>query len=102
MDFGWMIPIDKIVHFLMYFGLSGATAFNYIHIKRGRIDMRKLIVGAFLIPVIYGGAIELLQHYFFPPRLGDWYDFLADMLGSLSALPFAFAFKNYLIKNRFR
>lgn len=101
-DLGWGIPIDKIGHFLMYFGLSGATALNYIHIKRGRIDMKKLIVGAFLLPIIYGGIIELMQNYIFYPRSGDWFDFLADILGSLAALPFALSFKSYLIKNRFR
>jgi len=100
LDFG--IPIDKIVHFLMFFGLSGATAINYIHLEVGRIDMKKLLIGAFLIPILYGGFVELVQHFFFDSRSGDWFDFLADVLGSLAAFPVAIVFKNYLIKNRFR
>jgi len=96
----WIIPVDKVVHFLMYFGLSGATAINYIYIKKGFVDIRKLLLGAFLLPIFYGGLIEIVQHYYFPPRAGDWFDFLADMLGSLSALPFALLFKNYLLKRQ--
>jgi len=101
-ELDWIIPFDKIVHFLMFLGLSGATAFNYIYLKKGCISMKKLIIGAFFLPIVYGGSIELIQHYFFTVRSGDWYDFLADLLGSLTALPIALLFRNYLIKNKFR
>ncbi|MBD8348390.1 VanZ family protein [Dysgonomonas sp. GY617] len=97
-SFDFFIPMDKIVHFCMYLGLSGATAINYIHGKRGHVNTQKLIIAAFLLPILYGGFIEILQHYFFPPRAGDWFDFLADMLGSLTALPIAFQYRNYLKK----
>lgn len=99
-DVDWIIPVDKVVHFLMYFGLSGATAINYIYIKKGQIEMWKLILGAFLIPILYGGFIEIVQHYFFSNRSGDWADFIADLLGSLAAFPIVLAFKSYLIKKQ--
>ncbi len=101
-ELDWIIPADKVVHFLMFLGLSGATAFNYIYLKKGYISMGKLIFGAIFLPIIYGGSIELIQHYFFPVRSGDWYDFLADLLGSLTALPIALLFRNYLIKTKLR
>ncbi|NDW09106.1 VanZ family protein [Dysgonomonas sp. 520] len=94
----FFIPMDKLVHFCMYFGLSGAAAVNYIWNKKGQANVYKLIIGAFLLPVIYGGLIELVQHYYFPPRAGDWYDFMADTLGSIAALPIAFYFRKYLLK----
>lgn len=97
-SFDFFIPTDKLVHFCMYLGLSGATAINYIHGKRGHINILKLIIAAFLLPILYGGFIEILQHNFFPPRSGDWFDFLANTLGSLTALPIAFKYRNYLIK----
>ncbi len=97
-SFDFFIPLDKIVHFCMYLGLSGATAINYIHGEKGFINTRRLLVGAFLLPILYGGSIELLQHYFFPPRSGDWFDLLADLLGSLAALPIVFQYRNYLRK----
>lgn len=100
-SFEWeLIPFDKLVHFLMYLGLSGATAINYIYLKKGNTNNLKLLIGAFILPILYGGFIEILQNYYFPPREGDWYDFLADTLGSLSALPIAFAFKKYLLKKQ--
>lgn len=82
----------------MYLGLSGATAVNYIHAKRGFVNRLKLITGAFILPVLYGGFIEILQHYFFFPRMGDWDDFLANILGALVALFIAFQYRDYLIK----
>ena len=97
-SFDFFIPLDKIVHFCMYLGLSGATSINFIHGYRGRVNFYRLLLIAFIFPILYGGLIELLQHYFFPPRSGDWFDFLADILGSLFALPFAIKYKNHLRK----
>lgn len=97
-EFELPIPTDKIVHFLMYLGLSGATAINYIHGKRGLVNMSFLLIGAFVLPILYGGLIEILQDLYFPPRSGDWFDFLADALGSLAALPIAFIYRSYLLK----
>lgn len=96
-QFDFLIPTDKIVHYLMYLGLSGATALNYIHGKQGRISFGKLLLFAFIFPILYGGLIEILQQGFFPPRSGDWFDFLADALGSLTALPIALKYRNYLL-----
>lgn len=92
------IPMDKLVHFCMYFGLSGATAFNYIFLTKGDINKTKLFIWAYLLPILYGGFIELIQHYYFPPREGDWFDFLADALGSIASLPFVFRFRKYILK----
>ncbi|MFR9166976.1 MAG: VanZ family protein [Dysgonomonas sp.] len=97
-EIDFFIPTDKIVHFLMYFGLSGATALFYIHDNDGHVDMKKIWIGAIIIPIMYGGAIEIIQDKFYPPRQGDWFDFLADTLGSLAALPFIYYYKNKLLK----
>ncbi len=97
-EFDFLIPADKIVHFLMYLGLSGATALNYIHGKQGSINMGKLVFYAFVCPILYGGLIEILQQNIFPPRSGDWFDFAADVLGSLAALPIALKYRNYILK----
>lgn len=91
---------DKVVHFLMYFGLSGASALFYIYDNKGNIRMNKLLIGAFLIPILYGGLIEILQANFFAPRSGDWNDFFADILGSLAALPIVLLYRNKLLKSR--
>ncbi|MDR1699524.1 MAG: VanZ family protein [Prevotellaceae bacterium] len=70
---------DKLVHLLMYFGL-GLT----LNLETKRTQKYLLyIVLAF--PVLYGGIIELLQANFFPPRTGEWLDFLANFTGVLLA-----------------
>lgn len=86
-EFPIPIPADKIVHFLMFFGLSGVSALYYVYDNKGNVKISKLVIGAILIPILYGGIIEILQTNFFPPRTGDWFDFLADSLGSLATLP---------------
>ncbi|NDV78327.1 VanZ family protein [Dysgonomonas sp. 511] len=96
--FEFPIPTDKVVHFLMYFGLSAVASINYIYDKNGKIIILKLIVFAILIPILYGGLIEILQHNYFAERSGDWYDFLADALGSLASLPFSLWFRRFLLR----
>jgi VanZ family protein len=96
-EFNFFIPMDKIAHFLMYFGLSIVASFNYIYDRKGKIIILKLVAFAVLIPIVYGGLIEILQAEYFVDRGGDWYDFLADVLGSLSTLPFSLWFRRYLL-----
>ena len=50
--FHFFIPTDKIVHFLMFFGLAGVASFNYIYDKKGKIIILKLIVFAIFIPIV--------------------------------------------------
>lgn len=95
--FDFFIPTDKIVHFLMYFGLATVASFNYIYDKKGKIIILKLIIFAVLIPVIYGGFIEIIQSKYFPERNGDWNDFWADILGAVVSLPFSFWFRGFLL-----
>jgi len=95
--FNFIVPTDKLVHFLMYFGLAGVASINYIYDKKGKIIILKLIVFAILIPILYGGLIEIIQEKYFPERSGDWYDFLADVLGALASLPFSFWFRRFLL-----
>ncbi len=101
-DIEFFIPTDKVVHFLMYLGLAGVASFNYIYDKNGHIIILKLILFAILIPIIYGGAIEIIQAEYFPERSGDWYDFLADVLGALASLPFSLWFRRFLLNRQLK
>lgn len=96
------IPTDKIVHFIMYFGLSLVASFNYIFDKNGKIIILKLIVFAVILPILYGGLIEIIQAEYFVDRSGDWYDFLADALGALATIPLSLGFRHYLLDKQFR
>ncbi|WP_029906076.1 VanZ family protein [Prevotella sp. 10(H)] len=98
--FEFFIPTDKLVHFLMYFGLAGVASINYIYYKKGHIIILKLIVFAILIPIVYGGLIEIIQAEYFPERSGDWYDFLADVLGALASLPVSLWFRRFMLNRQ--
>ncbi|MBB4035086.1 VanZ family protein [Dysgonomonas hofstadii] len=100
--FEFFIPTDKVVHFLMYFGLAGIASFNYVYDKKGHIIILKLLVFAILVPILYGGLIEILQAEFFPLRSGDWYDFLADVLGALASIPFSLWFRRILLNRQLK
>lgn len=92
---------DKIVHFLMYLGLSGVAMINYIYRTRGHIIILKLVLYALILPILYGGAIELIQEYMTDNRTGEWLDLLADTLGALAALPIALYFRKKLLSHDF-
>ena len=74
---------DKLVHGLMYlcFGIVMVrdmwSGFSYKNRKR-------LLVGCgvcLLIVAVYGGVIEILQELYFPPRTGEFLDWMADIIG---------------------
>lgn len=93
---------DKVIHFFMYMGLTGVSAIYYIHDRKGVIDMTKLILGALLLPIIYGGLIEIIQENLIEGRGGDWFDFLADILGSITGLMIALRYKDLLLMKQKR
>jgi Predicted integral membrane protein len=101
-EWNFFIPFDKIMHFLMYLGLAGVASFNYILDKNGHIIILKLVVFAIFIPILYGGLIEILQTECFPPRSGDWYDFLADALGALASIPFSLWLRRFLLNRQLK
>ena len=74
--------MDKLVHCLMY--LAFAVALCIDHYRAGVPFLSKrMIIMAVAFPILYGGLIEILQENFFPPRTGEWMDWLADSLGSV-------------------
>lgn len=74
---------DKIVHLLMYAGLAFALMIDYR--KSTKINRYNLgfVLSCFALPIIFGGIIEIVQSVYFPPRTGDWFDWLADIAGVL-------------------
>ena len=76
---------DKLVHFGMFFFLSAVSMIDYYRMHGGNPHTLRWICWGFLVPVLYGGVIELLQKYFFALRSAEWGDWIADILGSLTA-----------------
>ena len=57
---------------------------SYHH--QGQAYRKKALLLTALISIAYGGLTELIQEFLVPTRTGDWFDFLADALGTLVGL----------------
>lgn len=81
------LPWDKVAHFGMFFLLSLVNLVDYYKLCDGNPPLWRWLFWGFVIPMLYGGIIEILQEKYFG-RSGEWLDFIADMLGSASATVF--------------
>lgn len=78
--------IDKWTHIAMYFVLSVSVMYEYQKTHTDNL-VAKYSQYAWLLPVVMGGVIEILQAYCTGGRRsGEWLDFAADALGSTIAL----------------
>ena len=84
---------DKLAHFGMFFALSAAIYYDYYHLHKTKPNKLRWVFFGLIVPVIYGGLIEIAQQNFFG-RSGELMDFVADSLGSLTATVIAFIYIN--------
>ena len=81
-----VLLIDKWVHIVMYGGTFTVLWIEYIR-QHQKPDYWKLLIWAFIAPIVMSGIIELLQEYCTETRNGDWLDLLANAIGvALAAL----------------
>lgn len=73
---------DKAVHIAMYLGTCTIIWWEYLRSHR-RLNRRRLLVFAVVLPILMSGIIELTQEYATDCRSGDWADFAANSLGAL-------------------
>ncbi|MDR0940350.1 MAG: VanZ family protein [Mediterranea sp.] len=83
---------DKLVHIGMYFGMSALLWVEFLraHRRDQHPPMWHAWIGALLCPVLFSGAIELVQQYATSYRSGDLMDFLANSTGALLATLLAY------------
>jgi len=95
---GW----DKVVHFCMYGGMSCVIWIEFLIKNRKRkTNIILSVTGVILTPVIFGGVMELCQHYFSRSRSGDWMDFWANTGGVITATLIAwFILRPLMMKNQ--
>ncbi|MEG1736875.1 MAG: VanZ family protein [Odoribacter sp.] len=72
--------LDKIVHLGMFFIM--ALLLKHLLKIKTNLSIKNIFVITLLGTCIYGGIIELLQHYFFN-RGGDLLDLTADLFGGI-------------------
>ena len=79
------LGLDKVVHILMYASFAFLCIWGYRQqfISNGKDYRIRALVLAAIISIMYGGLTEILQEHLVPMRTGDWYDFLADIIGTL-------------------
>ncbi|MCD7900930.1 MAG: VanZ family protein [Bacteroides sp.] len=85
-NLSYEIPFfDKIVHFCMYFGMSGMLWWEFLRNHRDGRNLWHAWIGACVLPILFSGIVEILQETLTSYRGGDWFDFLANSLGALCA-----------------
>ncbi|MDP1801053.1 MAG: VanZ family protein [Bacteroidota bacterium] len=85
-----LLSFDKWVHATMFFILS--SLLFLVVIKRKQPKQYMIIY--FLVCVLYGGLLELMQAKCFSNRSADWQDFVANSFGCIVATLFFKKLKN--------
>jgi len=73
--------LDKIVHFMMYFIYT-----LLLHIETKKINKKSAIALIALYSISFGLLMEFCQTYLFSYRSGEFFDFIFNTLGVLSAI----------------
>jgi len=77
-----MTNFDKLVHLLLFAGISGIVFFDNTQWLKKNISNIRLLLGSFLFPTAFGGLIEILQATLTDTRSGDVMDFAFDAVGA--------------------
>ena len=91
--------IDKVLHFIMYFGFCSVLWFEYFR-SHVQSDPKRLVPWAIIAPIIFSGLIEIGQQTLTPTRAADWYDFLFNTLGCLVAALFSLVVTRRVLKRK--
>jgi VanZ family protein len=81
-----LLSFDKFVHASIFFVLQVLYMRGFSQQKNYVFLQKKYKLMAFLICVAYGGALELMQAFFFSERSGDLFDFIANSFGCVCGL----------------
>ena len=88
----WGLPMDKVVHFLMFFPFPVLAYLAFDRFTERWWTSVLWTMAAFLAGCLLAAGTEIIQARFLPYRAGDFTDFVADLL----ALTFGSAFVLYL------
>lgn len=78
--------IDKWTHIVMYLGTCSIIWIEYLLAHTGIMNLKRLFVGAILLPFLMSGSLELIQAYCTGGRRsGDWMDLAANTMGIVLA-----------------
>lgn len=89
---------DKLKHFIAYFGLSFLLSLNFHFQEKWKKLALYSFISALVIASVYGMLDEIHQMWV-PNRSAEFYDWIADFLGSIIGVLLAFIFVR-TIKNK--
>ena len=72
--------LDKWEHVAAYLCLSGALTLN---MWRDNVKSKCMWLLGALVPILYGGLMELIQGACCYPRTASWWDWAADIIGTI-------------------
>jgi len=75
---------DKWIHVLLFLILVLVWCWAYSHKKGQRLNAKKIFISITILAILYGVAMEIVQHFFIPFRSFDLADMIADGLGSIT------------------
>ena len=89
----FILPVDKLIHVLIYFSLSFLWISYYDRFAKYKIKKKSIII-IILLCFFYGIVIELIQEILIPFRGSDLFDVFANMIGTILATLFFCNFNN--------
>ncbi len=90
---------DKVEHFLAYFGLAILLGLNLHFQEKWKKISFYYIVTTLIICLTYGVFDELHQ-LFVPNRMAEFWDWVADSLGTITGLLVVSVFLQKIMKNK--
>jgi len=91
-----LLSFDKAGHAFLFFILTLFLFFGFYKQKSDGFFRKYFLLLSILVAILYGGATELMQQYWFENRHADMLDFIANSVGSLFSLPVYF----FLLKKK--
>lgn len=62
--------------------------FGFWMLKNKENVTLKLMMSIIIFGILFGGLMEICQHYIFINRSGNWYDFIANTIGAILGVIF--------------
>jgi len=86
-----LFSMDKVGHFIAYGFLTYFLLFGFIFTKKSDDQVnpkwkKKRVYIALIISILYGIGLEVIQYVFFPRRYFEYYDIIANIIGSITGL----------------
>lgn len=91
--------MDKVVHFIMYAGLSFIIWYEFFRSHTKGMNI-KLLLAIFLIPALFSGFMEYMQSKATDYRSGDIMDLLFNVLGIIFSNIICLTLFSYLLGKR--